>query len=93
MNKIIIDKNALNNILEKPEHRKLAYKIYTALGILLGLAQTFFVIYGSEAIWFNATIGAYLFLAFPFGGLAVANTPTEQKEIEEDFLTNDELTE
>ena len=84
MNKIVVDKDALNNILESPEQRKIAYKIYTALGILLGLAQSFFVIYGYEAIWFNATIGAYLFLAIPFGGLALTNTPASEAQTEID---------
>lgn len=81
MNKIIVDKDALNNVLESPEQRKVAYKIYALLGVIFGAMQTAFVIYGYEATWFNATVGVYLFLAIPFGGLALTNTPsTEQQE-------------
>lgn len=93
MNKIIIDNDAINNVVTKPEHRKLAYSIYAILGIVLGAMQAAFVVYGYEALWFNATIGVYLFLALPFGGLAVTNTPIEQEEIDTENSANDEITE
>lgn len=92
MNKIVVDKDALNNVLESPEQRKIAYKIYAALGIILGAMQAAFVIYGYDAIWFNATVGVYLFLAIPFGGLALTNTPaSEQQEEIEIGETHDDI--
>lgn len=81
MNKIVVDKDALNNVLESPEQRKIAYKTYAALGILLGAIQAGLFVYGADPLWFNATVAVYLFLALPFGGLALTNTPsTEQQE-------------
>ena len=93
MNKIIIDPDAINNVITEPQHRKLAYSIYALLGVILGAMQTAFVIYGYEAVWFNAVIGVYVFLALPFGGLAATNTPTEQEEIDTDNSAIDEITE
>lgn len=84
MNKIVVDKDAMNNILESPEQRKIAYKIYAIIGLVLGAAQVYLSISGYNFTWFEALIGTYLFLSIPFGGLALTNTPASEAQTEID---------
>jgi len=73
-----IPSSSLGVIITNPLARKVIYSAFVIAGLALGGIQAW---YGAAAgpEWFPQALALYGYLGIPIGGLAIANTPSQNK--------------